>query len=185
MCCSFHCICPVAVFHRNQWDTRLCCDRGLFCLWFLESAEAVKPFLDNKFVKTGPSRVKCLSPNGGQWKASPVYISKYSATVSPVQFGFVVVVMMRGPKAESVMPKVHLPMESLSHSSLGFHFPVVRLACLFTQKNTQDSWGSQTAVLLTRNLGCSCDCHKPPAVVCHDNCELKDLGSRMKEAGKK
>lgn len=106
--------------------------------------------------------------------------------VSPVQFGFVVVVMMRGPEAESVMPKVHLPMESLSHSSLGFHFPVVRLACLFTQKNTQDSWGSQTAVLLTRNLGCSCDCHKPPAVVCHDNCELKDGRSGLKnERGRK
>lgn len=106
--------------------------------------------------------------------------------VSPVQFGFVVVVMMLGPKAKSVMPKVHLPVEGLSHSSLGFHFPVVRLACLFTQKNSQDSWGSQTAVLLTRNLGCSCDCHRPPAVLCHDNCELKDGRSGLKnERGRK
>lgn len=48
------------------------------------------------------------------------------------------VVMMLGPKAEGVMAKVDLSMEVLSHFSLGFHLPVVRLACIVTQ-NTQDS----------------------------------------------
>lgn len=33
--------------------------------------------------------------------------------VSLIQFGFVVVVVMLGPKAEGVMPKVHLAVEGL------------------------------------------------------------------------
>lgn len=84
-------------------------DRGLFCLWFLESGEAVKPFLD----KLSLSRQIHQGKVSGSEKHPQFIFPSIQLHSITVQFGFVVVVMILGPKAEGVMPKVDLSMEGL------------------------------------------------------------------------
>lgn len=103
--------------------------------------------------------------------------------VSLIQFGFVVVVMMLGPK-QRMYCQESIWLWKVCNIPLWAPISQWWDLLVFSPRRTLKRAEENRPVLLTRNLGCSCDSHRPPAVVCND--KLKDGRSGLKnERGRK